>query len=85
MRDPTTIITVEQAAVDAVNREVLTVTQPKITAPQGGGVTRLTAVGVTQDLLAMGKQLGANVDGLGVNNITITNRDALVQAGLLQR
>ena len=40
--DPTTIVTVEQAAVDAVRREVLTVTL-KITLPQGGGVTRLDA------------------------------------------
>ena len=36
-----------------------------------------------QDLLSMGKQLGANVDGLGVNNITITNRDALERDGFL--
>ena len=82
--DPNTTITVEQAAVDAVNREVLTVTL-KITPPQGGGATRLTQVGVKQDLLSTGKQAGANVDGLGVNNITITNLDALDEAGLLQK
>src|SRR5262249_462113 len=79
--DPNTTIVVEKAVSDG---EMLTVTLI-IPLPQGGGATRLTQVGVKQDLLSTGKQLGANVDGLGVNNITITNLDALVQAGLLQR